>query len=209
MIELRTIRRRRARGGYTLVEVMMSLAVFAIGVGGMIGMQKVAISSNQHAKNLALATHIGQAWLDELAADAGQWNEAADFDETTWLGEVGGEDEPPGEWFRPDYSSGRNFGPAFDALGSPVATLDFATNAHFCSDVRLTWLYRQVRGKEGGGLIRAQVRVFWRREGLRDVEDPPLHACDVTPLEFDQGGADRLYHVVYLSTALRQNFLEE
>jgi hypothetical protein len=186
----------------------MSLAVFTIGVGGMIGMQKVAISSNQHAKNLALATHLGQAWLDELAADAGQWNEPADFDETAWLSRVGSEDGPAGTWFRPDYSASRKFGPAFDALGNAVATDDFAQSAHFCADIRLTWLYRQVRLKEGGGLVRAQVRVFWRREGLRGVEDPPAHACDVTPQQFDDAG-ETLYHVVYLSTALRQNFMEE
>lgn len=198
---------RRVSAGYTLVELMMSLAVFAMGVVGIISMQKVAISSNQHAKNLALATHIAQAWLDELAVDAAQWNEPGDFDETTWLTRVGAEGSRS-NWFRPDYSSIRRFGPAFDALGNAVATNDIGARAHFCTDVRLTWLYGQTDEKEGGGLVRAQVRVYFLREGVVGVEDPPAHVCDITPQAFDQGGSS-LYHVVYLSTALRQTFMDE
>lgn len=195
--------------GYTFVELMMSLAVFTIGVVGIMSMQKVSVSSNQHAKNLALATHIAEGWLDELAADAGQWNAAGDFEETDWLFNVGAESGAAGEWIRPNYVATRNFGPAFDALGNAVATNDIADDAHFCSDIRLTWLYSQVRNKEGGGLVRAEVRVYWRRMGLPGIEDAPDHVCDVTPEEFDTDEGQLLYHVVYLSTALRQNFLNE
>jgi prepilin-type N-terminal cleavage/methylation domain-containing protein len=201
--------RTTTRAGYTLVEIMMSLAVLTIGVMGMVGMQKVSISSNQHAKNLAIATHIGEAWLDELSADASQWNTTGDFAETTWLVNVGAEDGPAGAWFRPAYSSTRRFGPAFDALGSPVATEDIPDDAHFCSDLRLTWLYRQVGAKEGGGLIRAEVRVFWRREGLLGIDEPPTDVCDITTQEFDSDTGQALYHVVYLSTALREQLMEE
>jgi prepilin-type N-terminal cleavage/methylation domain-containing protein len=201
--------RSRSRAGYTLVEVMMSLAVFTIGVMGMIGMQKVTISSNQHAKNLALATHIAEAWLDELATEAAQWNTTGDFDETIWLVNVGSEDGPAGAWFRPTYSSARQFGAAFDPLGNAVATDATADDAHFCADVRLTWLYRQVGAKDGGGLIRAEVRVFWRRAGLLGIDDPPAHVCDVTTQAFDSDLGQSLYHVVYLSTALRQQLMDE
>jgi prepilin-type N-terminal cleavage/methylation domain-containing protein len=200
---------RSALSGYTLVELMMSLAVFAIGVSGIIAMQKVTVTSNQHAKNLALAAHIAEAWMDELAAEAGQWNETGDFEETTWLTTVGAEDGPPGEWQRPAYNSARNFGPAFDALGNAVATGDIADNAHFCSDIKLTWLYPQTAAKSGGGLIRAQVRVYWLRQGLLDQEDAPTHVCDVTPEEFDNDQGELRFHVVYLSTAVRQQLMPE
>lgn len=206
---MRQLRFPSSRAGYTLVEVMMSLAVFAIGVVGMIGMQKVSISSNQHAKNLAIATHVAEAWLDELAAEAAQWNAAGDFEETTWLVNVGAEDGPAGAWFRPAYSSSRRFGPAFDALGNAVPTDSIADDAHFCADIRLTWLYRQVGAKEGGGLIRAEVRVFWRREGLLGIDDPPAHVCDITAEGFASETGQALYHVVYLTTALRQQLLDE
>jgi Tfp pilus assembly protein PilV len=209
VLNVRDMRRRLRHGaGYTLVELMMSLSVFVLGVAGIVGMQKVAISSNQHGKNLAMATHLAQSWLDELAADAGQWNESSDFDEAPWLAKVGAEGGAPSAWFRPDYNTRRRFGPAFDALGNAVATADMPADAHFCTDVRLTWLYGQIGSKEGGGLIRAQVRVFFRKEGMQGIAAPPEHACDITPQEFDAGG-DGLYHVVYLSTALRQTFMDE
>ena len=44
--------RRRAQRGYTIVELVMSLAVLAIGASGVIAMQKVAVASNRHAKDL-------------------------------------------------------------------------------------------------------------------------------------------------------------
>ena len=58
--------RLRARG-YTMVELMMALGILAIGVSGIIAMHKVTVAANQHAKNLAVASHIAQAWQEQLA----------------------------------------------------------------------------------------------------------------------------------------------
>lgn len=188
-----------------MVELLMALAVMAIGVGGVIAMQKVTVASNGHAKNLAIATHIAQSWLDELAAEAGQWNGTNDFDDTDWLTNVGAEDGAAGAWFRPAYVATRNFGPAFDALGSPVASADIATDAQFCADLRLRWLSGQETIKRGAGLIRVEVRVFWRQHGVVGLAGAaPSHVCDIAPNDFDSADAQRLFHVVYLSTALRQ-----
>ncbi|HEX2732949.1 MAG TPA: type II secretion system protein [Polyangiaceae bacterium] len=196
--------KRRSRG-YTAVELLMSIGVLGLGVCGVIAMQKVVVASNGEAKNLALATRIAESWLDELAADAGQWNDTGDFDETAWLTKVGAEGSPSAAWFRPDYVSGRNFGSAFDALGNPVATADIATKAQFCSDLRLRWMNGQANVKKGAGLIRAEVRVFWRREGVVGLSGaPPKHVCDIDPAAFDGADGQKLYHVIYLSTALRE-----
>jgi Tfp pilus assembly protein PilV len=197
--------RAKLRRGYTAVELLMSIGILGLGVSGVIAMQKVTVSSNADAKNLAIATHIAQSWLDELAADAGQWNDTGDFDDGAWLGQAGSEASPSSTWFRPAYVSDRSFGPAFDALGNAVATTDIPTLAHFCSDLRLRWLSSQDRIKQGAGLIRAEVRVFWRREGVVGLEgEVPSHVCDIDPLQFDGDDGQRLYHVIYLSTALRQ-----
>ena len=53
---------------------MMAIGIFGIGVTGIIAMQKVTAVSNQHAKNLGIATHIAESWLDMLATDAVIWN---------------------------------------------------------------------------------------------------------------------------------------
>lgn len=192
--------------GYTIVELMMAMTIITIGIMGVMSMQKVTIDSNQHAKNLAIATHIAESWLDELAAESAQWNDTDDFNETIWLAEVGAETVQNPVWFVPDYDAARNFGPAFDALGNPVATADIADDAHFCSHLRLTWMHGQETVKQGAGLIRAQVRVFWRRTGTFDLQNaPPAHVCAVTPNQFDQDDAMQLFNVVYVTTAVRQH----
>ncbi|MEN9578597.1 MAG: hypothetical protein RJA70_1606 [Pseudomonadota bacterium] len=192
--------------GYTVVELMMAMAVMTIGIMGVFSMQKVTLEANQHAKNLSIANHIAQAWLDELAAESSQWNDTDDFDETVWLGLVGAENTVNPNWIRPTYNAARMFGPAFDALGSPVATLNIANDAHFCSDIRLTWMHGQNTVKRGGGLIRAQVRVYWRVQGALDLAgSPPAHVCAKTALEMDQDDALQLFHFVYATTAVRQH----
>jgi type IV pilus assembly protein PilV len=197
-----TLRRQR---GYTVVELLMALAVFAVGVSGIISMQKVTVAANGDARHLALATHIAQSWLDELAAEAGQWNDTDDFDDTDWLSQAGAEDGPAGSWFRPAYDDDRQFGPAFDALGGAVAPADIPDAAQFCTDLRFRWLAGQTAVKRGGGLLRAEVRVFWRRYNVVGLAAAaPTDVCDIDPAEFDAADGRRLFHVVYLSTALRQ-----
>ncbi len=86
--------RLQRQRGYTAVELMMAIGIFGVGVTGIIAMQKVTSVSNQHAKNLSIATHIAESWLDMLATDAVTWNHpspgntAPDISQTTWLQKV-------------------------------------------------------------------------------------------------------------------------
>ena len=67
--------RSRTRG-YTVVELMMALAVFATGVTGIVAMQRATVSSNRLAKNMTIATGVAQAYehkypkLREVCAEA-------------------------------------------------------------------------------------------------------------------------------------------
>ncbi|MGE0324007.1 MAG: prepilin-type N-terminal cleavage/methylation domain-containing protein [Polyangiaceae bacterium] len=205
---LRALKRRSGRG-YTIVELMMAIAVFAIGVSGVIAMQKVTLASNRHAKNLAVANHIAQAWMERLAADAAQWNypgprnpsAASDLGtDTTWLKEVDNE----ADWFQPDYVPAEDFGAAFTALGAPLNT---AANVNavpaFCTHIRLTWLNRDNQGAVGNGLIRAQVRVFWLREGNQGALDANGF-CSAATDAVELGRHPELYHFVYQASAIRQ-----
>jgi len=192
------------RRGYTAVELLMSIAVLAIGVSGIIAMQKVAVASNRSSKNLAIATEIAQAWQEQLAADSVLWNypspqnPATDRNETEWLGTVGG------GWFRPLPAvapAQRPFGPAFDALGNPVTDSAALAQAHFCTHIRLSWL--RPEGPDGNGLIRTEVRVFWLREGGGGhVVDAPV--CSDTAAATVDAEPTR-YHWVYLTSAVKQN----
>jgi len=50
---------RDASRAYTVVELMMALALFAVGVTGVLAMQRVTIESNTHARDVSTANRIG------------------------------------------------------------------------------------------------------------------------------------------------------
>ncbi|HMJ10127.1 MAG TPA: prepilin-type N-terminal cleavage/methylation domain-containing protein [Polyangiaceae bacterium] len=187
---------RRGSRGYTFVELMMALTVLGIGVSGVIAMQKVTVSSNQHSKNLALATHIAEGWAEQLTIDSGRWNypnatiSVSDLPATLWLNAV---NDSPGQWVLPPHSAEVTFGPAFDALGNVTTT---AAQTVFCTHIRLSWLYP---GATFNGVMRADIRVFWPREGRGAIAP----CATVTPAAVTAGLAN--YHFVHHSTAVRQN----
>jgi prepilin-type N-terminal cleavage/methylation domain-containing protein len=198
--------RKLRQRGYTAVELMMAIAVFGIGVAGIISMEKVTSVANQHAKNLSIATHIAESWLDTLSTDAVTWNHPRpgdpappDLAQTTWLQFVAPRADTSAGWFYPPYATlPITFGPAFDALGNPVNPLTNAANVAFCSHLRLSWLYQPDAG--GNGLIRAEVRVFWLRDGQTFVGNM-CAAGSVANIN----NATTTFHFVQKITAIREN----
>lgn len=200
------------RRGYTMVELLMAIAIFAIGVSGVIAMQKVTIAANQHAKSLALATHIAQAWQEQLAADAVLWNypgpdrdKGSDLADTAWLDALDVNSASTG-WIRPRFDftgdAPRNFGPAFDPLGNPLPE-DALAQAAFCTHVRLSWLNKP---NNGMGLMRTEVRVFWLRENGGGHVEPDATLCSGTDPDLVEAAVER-YHFVYQTSAVRQHTL--
>jgi prepilin-type N-terminal cleavage/methylation domain-containing protein len=196
----------RHQRGYTAVELMMAIGIFGIGVTGIIAMQKMTVVSNQHAKNLGIATHIAESWLDMLATDAVMWNHPSpqnaipDIGQTTWLQSVKLNANTANDWILPTYSTVLAFGPAFDALGNPVDAAAAPNSVAFCSHLRLSWLYQPT--VSGNGLIRAEVRVFWLRDGQTFAQDM-CSGAQITKV----GGATQLFHFVQKITAIRENTL--
>ena len=153
----RQSRHARPRG-YTLVELMMAIAVFAIGVSGIIAMQKVAAAANEHSKALSVATNIAQAWADVLKADSSLYTQANLLNNAQLLGLIGTNNSV---WFRPTWNTTKYIGAAFDALGKPIdETTDDPATAQFCVHLRLTQLYPT---SPGMNVMRTEVRVFWPR----------------------------------------------
>jgi hypothetical protein len=200
-VPMRNVRGKRRQGtaAYTAVEVLMSLAVMAVGVIGIIAMQKITLASNMHAKNLSIATHIGQSWLGFLQAEGALWGQDGSLGRTTFLKGGGGSSD----WFRPNYDAIQDFGPAFDALGNPVATADEDTDAKFCVDLRLSPL---TPSTGGAGLMRIEARVFWLRDGgiVSGSVVPPAQPCGVSVTDLASPEARRLFHFVFMSGAVRQ-----
>jgi Tfp pilus assembly protein PilV len=210
--------RRRRVAGYTFVELLMSMSILTIGVGGIAAMQKVTVNANQHARNLATATQISQAWLDALRTDATSWNHpstqqaSTDLGQTQWLSALAGAAGTTTGWYRPAWQATRLFGPAFDVMGRPLDTTVAANTARirFCTHLRLTWLYRDTgssvtdqRAVVGNGLIRTEVRVFWVRDGK--TSHVPADVCGAGTSIATLGAATDTYHFVYQVSAVRQN----
>jgi len=188
--------RKRARG-YTVIELMMALAVFATGVTGIVAMQRATVSSNQLAKNLTLANGIAQAWLTQLQADGSLWNPGVA--NTVWLVSA---NTANGLWQLPTYNVTRKFGAEFDNFGAPVP----AGGGFFCTHIRLTWLFGDSisqGGLAGNGLIRTEVRVFWPRDNTGfdpgDCSNAAQSVVDGVALKT----SDK-YHFVVQTGAVRQ-----
>lgn len=193
--------RRLARGhalgrsrGYTMVELLMAMTVFAIGVTGIAAMQKITLASNMHARKLATATHIAQSWQERLTADTSLWRSGTlTLTGTQWLA------NNDGEWKRAPANADNTFGGRFGPLGEYTPTL---ADAYFCVDIRLTNMRSTTNAIQGNGLMRSEVRVFWPREG----REPSGNAKYCSP---NNGatigvGSDDDYHFVYDVAAVRQ-----
>lgn len=180
--------------GYTVVELMMGLVVFAIGVTGVAAMQKVTSSTNGHAKNLATATAIAQSWQDQLAVDATRWGQngaATPLAGTLWLNQIGANDNT---WILPAAALNPVFGPAFDALGRHTTV---AAETVFCTHVRLTELI----AAQGSRLIRTEVRVFWPRQGQGLAGNAAYCVNAQVAAVASQTDA---FHFIYKTSAVRQ-----
>jgi prepilin-type N-terminal cleavage/methylation domain-containing protein len=188
---------RRSSAGYTLVELMMALALFTVGVLGIISLQRLMVASNAHAKNTSIAERIAESWAAQLQMDSTSWVDSTGS--TDWLGNVGG------GWVRPAYVAGsKNFGAAFDALGNPLSDATGLAKARYCAHVRLTTLYSSTAPVTGNGMMRAEVRVFWLRDGEANLV-PTNGLCSVTQDEDAIGQAFDRYHFVYLTAGVRQH----
>jgi Tfp pilus assembly protein PilV len=60
------VRRRRAAGGFTLIEILVSLGLATVGLLGMVALQTVAIRGNATSRNFTEAVGIAQAQIEAL-----------------------------------------------------------------------------------------------------------------------------------------------
>ena len=194
----------RAAGarGYTVLEVMVALAVLTVGGAGIVAMQKATLLGNNTARNLATANAIAATWAERLRTDGLQWTEVAGVNtigNTTWLNVVGS-DFPTiagseGQWLRPvqDAASGVWYQANVQGLDTSVAG-----EAAFCTNIRLLQLLPT--------MIRAEIRVFWLRDRGGGLAPGATDLCSNNPTYLlNVGGARDRYHFVYLTTAIMRN----
>jgi prepilin-type N-terminal cleavage/methylation domain-containing protein len=197
--------------GYTIVEVMMALAVLSIGATGVVALQKTAVIGNVRARNLASANALAASWIDRLRVDGLRWRVQQNgintiVGSTAWLTSVGTAFPPAGasNWIVPNPVATNAL--AAVEIGADVRGFDDNDPADqgFCVAYKLTQLLPN--------MIRADVRVYWLRHqgggtvnGTGDVCRTGLAYQDALDVTVGSTNADRRYHFVHLSTAILRN----
>jgi prepilin-type N-terminal cleavage/methylation domain-containing protein len=221
----RPAQRQRA-GGYTMIEVLMGLAILAVGASGVIALQKVTVLGVTHGRNVNTATAIAAAHLEALRTDAQRWNSIDDYvTDATLLNEIlPATSIGPGAWALPSraFVNGPWLGIADVSGGANEETVDGPPVA-YCTHVRaIPMLYDPASPRDGSGLqaqdalmLRLEVRTFWAKAGrevraeCRDgfvedmtaaLEGGSINVNGVTYTADDYGW-------VFLASAVRRNFL--
>jgi type IV pilus assembly protein PilV len=215
-----------------MIEVLMGLAILAVGASGVIALQKVTVLGVTHGRNINTATSIAAAHLEALRADAQRWNSLTDYmtDATLLQAVHPGTTVGPGNWTLPptafpnDDEPGPGLGVSDitgatdeeDPEGPPVA---------YCTHVRVTpIIYDPAAPRTGTAaqaqdalMLRLEVRTFWAKAG-REVRaecqpgfEPVMTAGlagDPIPVDGVSYTADD-YGWIFLATAVRRNLIAE
>lgn len=199
----KTRRNRAKRRGYTIVEVISAMTLFAIGAAGVIGMQRVTIQGGADARNFDMATNIAREWQHRLQRDALKWTEpnslttSSNIDNTLWLASTNIDNT----WRVP--ATGPvlyGYSAAFDLLGHDISP---TSDDHiFCVQYRLGWIAPQsgAGGTNPTAILRAEIRVYWSR-----LEYGPASCSDTAV--YDVANRNK-YHFVNVTTAIRGNPLQ-
>ena len=201
--------RRANHRGYTLIEVLMALAVLGTGVTGIVSMMNGAIYSNRRAHEMTMATQLARRWQERLRTDALLWNSPSNRSVVSDLGRdtaylcrvVGcaGGAASVNQWFVPTAPAGRTETAAFDAFGNDVPL--GATTVRYCTNLRLNWLRAETASRQG--LIRAEIRVWWFREGATHL--PEYDSCGQAGGLLTLGQDIQRLDFVYAATAVMGN----
>ncbi len=155
--------RRNRREGFTLIEVMMAVAIMTVGAVGLLSLQAATVRGNADARQLTVATQVNQVWVERLRRDALRWTapELAAVRAASGPRYLRNAPAPGGGWSgwfapvdpAPVPSDPQSYG--FDYQG--LDTFD-PNQMVYCTHVNLRWV-------DPGQTLRADVRTFWHKRG--------------------------------------------
>lgn len=215
-----TSRRSRARG-YTAIEVLVAMTLFAVGTASVLSLQRASIVGSSDARRNDVATAVGSEWIERLRQDSLAWTLPSAADPggpsniatatkllapggtlAVVLGPTGTSDAgAETDWITapiPATVAGLlDLGtPAYDLVGRPLTTLDIGgappQPPQICVQYRLQWIIPD-------SLIRAEVRVLYLAAGGA-IGCTPGTGNPTTPPGFPNG-----FRSVNFTTSLRQN----
>lgn len=197
-------RRRHPRiAGYTLIEVMMALAILTAGAVGIMALQQAATRGNMESRQMTTATVLAQRWIERLRRDSLNWtlrsrtHNPGALTGTTYLRTVASPGAPI-LWTVPTPPATGTDSASFDYYGNDTTV---GSQMQYCTNIRLEWLYP-------GRAMRADVRVWWARRGdgvdRNIARGDELAGCGAG-LDPNSLTNDFRARMVYASTVLRYN----
>jgi type IV pilus assembly protein PilV len=211
---------RVGKQGYTAVEVLVAMTLFAIGASGVVAMQRMAVTANAEARRVDVANGIARAWIERLRRDATMWTlpsianptASSNLGNAKLLSLAIANDGAYGTWAFPDQAAGAyqpanragfsipvdGLSPMFDTLGRDLVGSE-ASSAYYCVEIRADWIVPQE-------FMRAQVRVWWPRTYAAATPSAGAAGCNNNARN-DANGANgtKIYNFVYAVTAIRKN----
>jgi prepilin-type N-terminal cleavage/methylation domain-containing protein len=154
-------RRVSRRGGYTLIEVMMAIAIITASAVALFGLQEIVVRGNMDARQMTTATTIVRNTLELMRLDAVGWTQSYPTAGTVaWGTGVRG-------FLRDAPTAATAAAPPWAPFGATIAAPEHAydyqgnvtgvpADMFFCVESRYAWIYP-------GQAMRADVRVWWVR----------------------------------------------
>jgi|SRR5690554_2420415 len=151
------------RQGFTLIEIMVSLAIAGTALVAIFSMQESVARGNALSREMSTATAATRIWVERLKRDT-----------LLWTGVT-----PNGHYLKPEnINAGWRYlaapepiqttgggtlieAPAFDWMGNETTQAD---EQHFCTIFRLSWVRM-------GETLRADVITWWNRRGATDCAE--------------------------------------
>lgn len=188
----------RRQFGYTTIEVVMALAILAIGAAGAISFQKIALLGNLEARAQDGARVVSATWTSRLEADSLVWTDEAglvNIGATHWL--TASVEKAPfslpsaSEWILAPEATG--FGaPTAGIHGEDIYALDAAERVFFCTHLRLSRVIdEQAMGANPPRKVAvlAHIRVVWRKD-----LSPMMECRTKPPLLVEQDDEQYAFH---------------
>jgi len=193
---------KKAEQGYTLVEVMMAVAIMTVGSVGILSLHQATTNGNRSAREMATATDLTRVYLERVRADALMWNAAIrpTSADTDYLFHLPVSTATPGDWFNPVPDSGAE-GFNYAGLdvrpdGSPVLIAD-ADAAYYCTNLKVTWIL-------GRDAVRVDARVWWHRTASdTDREEFDCDSDPTTEIDVELATVSPRIRAVTASTVVR------
>lgn len=213
---------RKARAGYTMVEVMMGLAILAVGATGVIALQRMAVLGTMTSRHLTNATSVSKTVIEHIENEASLWvnNTGTNYSAMPWLGTAltDANTKKTSAWVAVPTASYATTGKAsgFTIDGMSVVPVAGNQDVAYCTHIRAKWFGNQAANANAPATnaVELEVRTFFARSG-RPVTGECLLApsamtglFDGTSSTVNDGVTSRVadeYSVVYLSTVVRRN----